>query len=56
MCSYPYLDDDSGFVKKKELESMGTIIADILTWDYTHYDKKLMWSGPLLRVATIVVY
>ena len=43
------LDDGSGFVKRKELESMGTIVADILIWDYTRYDKKhfdVVWASP----------
>jgi hypothetical protein len=45
------LGDGSGFVKKK-LESLGTIVADILTWNYTHYDKKhfsVVWASPPCR-------
>ena len=51
------LDDGSGFVKKKELESMRTIVADILTWDYTHYDKKkFQLSGPHRLASSTAVY
>ena len=35
------IDDGSGLIKHKELESLGTIVTDIMTWDhkrYKHFD------------------
>ena len=37
----------SGFVKRKELDSVGTIIANIMTWDYKKYSHfDLIWVSP----------
>ena len=35
------IDDGSGYIKKKALESLGAIVTDIMTWDnkrYKHLD------------------
>jgi hypothetical protein len=42
------IDDGSGFIKRKELESLGTtIITDIMSWDYKKYKHfDLIWSSP----------
>ena len=31
------IDDGSVCIKRKELEHLGSIIADIMTWDYKKY-------------------
>ena len=41
------IDDGSGFVKRKELESLGTIITDIMSWDYKKYKHfDIIWASP----------
>ena len=41
------IDDGSGFIKRRELENLGTIIADIMTWDYKRYKHfDLIWASP----------
>ena len=33
------IDNGCGFIKRKELQKLGTIIADIMPWDYKRYKK-----------------
>ena len=41
------IDGRSGLIKRKELKSLGTIIADIMKWDYKKYkDFDLIWTSP----------
>ena len=41
------IDDGSGFIRRKTLDSLGTIITDIMTWDYERYKHfDLIWASP----------
>ena len=41
------IDNGSGFIKSKELDSLGTIVADIMTWDYKKYKHfDFIWASP----------
>ena len=41
------IDDGSRFIKRKELENLGTVIADIMAWDYKKYKHfDLIWESP----------
>ena len=41
------IDNGCGFIKRKELESLGTIITDIMSWDYKKYKHfDIIWASP----------
>ena len=41
------IDNGSGFIKSKELDSLGTIVADIMTWHYKKYKHfDFIWASP----------